>query len=396
MKNLVLLCCLQLSAAVCFGQPSSQLADPREILQKSAELLKEMNLFRYESAYRIKYFDNQDTTPVSIQQCIVLKAPKDTILNYCARVADQDAERVYDGVNFLMIWHKNKKILRDNPHVTGKKFASNNIQKSHIPGFLYSNQPFNAYLTEAERLSLTEARLYGQKCWKIEVLFPANEEITFVKRVVFIDQESGFPMRIEGYAKFQDIQDEYWELDLKNIRAERKENAVFTDFYTYPEGYAEEVYTAPNFSFELLREGSAWIPFEGKDLAGNPVVPDSAGSSGLVLIDFWYLACAPCMRAMPEVAALSKKYKDQGLLVLGLNPFDDPAVRSEEIKKFSARFGVEYPLVFIGKKVAESYLAKTYPTFYLFDKGKMVFAGAGYSPEKMAELDKKIKGRLKK
>lgn len=186
MKKSTLLFSLQFMVLVIFGQSSPAASDPREILQKSAEFLKSMNLFQYESAYRIKYFDNQDTTPVAVQQCIVLKAPKDTILNYCARISDQDAERVYDGVNFLMIWHKNKKILRDNPHITGKKFAANNIQRSHIPSFLYSDQPFNAYLTEAERLSLSEASLHGQKCWKIEVLFPANEEITFLKRVVFI------------------------------------------------------------------------------------------------------------------------------------------------------------------------------------------------------------------
>ncbi len=39
----------------------------------------------------------------------------------------------------------------------------------------------------------------------------------------------------------------------------------------------------------------------------------------VVLLDFWASWCAPCRRAHPDIQELHKKYKDQGLVVLGIN-----------------------------------------------------------------------------
>ena len=41
--------------------------------------------------------------------------------------------------------------------------------------------------------------------------------------------------------------------------------------------------------------------------------------TGPVLIDFWALWCAPCLKAMRHLDDLQEKYRDQGLTVLGIN-----------------------------------------------------------------------------
>jgi len=391
MKHLTF--CLFLEACLLSGftQATAQpAADAREVLLKTASLLKEKHLFRYEADYRIKYFDYSDTSALSKFDCIVVKAPGDSILGFWAKLSDATSDRIYDGVNFLMIWHEPKKLLRDNPHLTGKKFTNNNIQKTHIPGFIHSDQPFYSYLNDAEQLRLSDTLFNGRKCWKVDVFYPANDEITFMKRVVFIDQETRLPFRVEGYAKFQDVQDEYWELNLSELHAESNKSTSFSAFYTYPENYAEEDYVAPNFNFERLPIGSPWIAIEGRELSGNPYSMASVGTKDVVLLDFWYLACGPCMKAMPDLARLYNIYKERGLQVLGLNPFDDPVIKSGEIEKFKSRFGVAYPLIFVNKTIAETYQAKSFPTVYLIHKGQVVFSDFGYSKEKMAELENKI------
>ncbi|TYA89194.1 TlpA family protein disulfide reductase [Seonamhaeicola marinus] len=45
----------------------------------------------------------------------------------------------------------------------------------------------------------------------------------------------------------------------------------------------------------------------------------------LVLVDFWSIRCAPCIREMPHVASLYEKYKDEGFEVVGIVAEGDEA-----------------------------------------------------------------------
>ena len=39
----------------------------------------------------------------------------------------------------------------------------------------------------------------------------------------------------------------------------------------------------------------------------------------VVLIDFWTFACINCQNALPHMREWSEKYKDQGLVVIGVH-----------------------------------------------------------------------------
>ncbi|MBK8703511.1 MAG: hypothetical protein IPN33_07735 [Saprospiraceae bacterium] len=230
------------SAGIAVGQNQ----EARDILLLSVQKLKENNLFQYEASYRIKYFDNTDTSAFTHYNCTVLKMPADTVLGYYARIYNEAEDRVYDGNNFLLVWHEGKKIIRDQPRLSGKKFARDNIRRDNVPHFFYSETPFQSYLSDAKNITLSEEMLDGKKVWKVDVFFPTDEEITFLKRVVYIDRQSYLPLKVEGFAKFQDIQDEYSELILKNVRATVHAGDDFSSFYPYPADYAEEMVQTKN------------------------------------------------------------------------------------------------------------------------------------------------------
>jgi peroxiredoxin len=61
---------------------------------------------------------------------------------------------------------------------------------------------------------------------------------------------------------------------------------------------------APNFTMQSA-EGNAisLSQFKGK----------------VVMIDFWATWCPPCVKSIPEVKNLWKKYKDKGLVILGVS-----------------------------------------------------------------------------
>jgi thiol-disulfide isomerase/thioredoxin len=65
----------------------------------------------------------------------------------------------------------------------------------------------------------------------------------------------------------------------------------------------------------------------------------------VVLVDFWTYSCINCLRSIPYVRAWAEKYKDQGLLVIGVHA---PEFAFEKnignVKQAVAKLKIEYPV----------------------------------------------------
>ena len=71
-----------------------------------------------------------------------------------------------------------------------------------------------------------------------------------------------------------------------------------------------------------------------------------------LIVNFWSRGCAPCRDEFPEFIALQKKYKKQGLIVLGIALNIDVALNEDPVKvrEFLAAYGVDYPAVLAGEQ----------------------------------------------
>ncbi len=61
----------------------------------------------------------------------------------------------------------------------------------------------------------------------------------------------------------------------------------------------------------------------------------------ILLIDFWATWCPPCRAEMPFFNDLYQKYRDQGVLVIGIN-IDE---RESTVRRFIEKLGITYPVV---------------------------------------------------
>jgi len=114
----------------------------------------------------------------------------------------------------------------------------------------------------------------------------------------------------------------------------------------------------------------------------------------LVLIDFFYKNCFNCLQAMPVLQSLNDKYKNKGLRIIGIDPFDK---NENELNTFLKKRGINYSIVLSGKETAKAYRVSGYPTLYLVDKsGKIVFLQVGYGKDTEATLEEIIKVNLAK
>jgi peroxiredoxin len=130
-----------------------------------------------------------------------------------------------------------------------------------------------------------------------------------------------------------------------------------------------------------VTKGQEAPDFNLPDLSGEMVcLKDLQGK--VVLLDFWATWCLPCRKTLPELAALDKKYRDKGVVVLGLS-IDDPASYDNDyVKEFREKYEVEYKILRADKRVVEIYLGKenvSIPTLFIIDKtGKVVEKHEGF------------------
>ena len=90
--------------------------------------------------------------------------------------------------------------------------------------------------------------------------------------------------------------------------------------------------TAPNFAGISNWFNSA--PLNMADLRGK-----------VVLVDFWTYGCVNCVNTLPHVSELYAKYRDRGLVVIGVHTPEFPFERSaSNVQAALKRHGITYPV----------------------------------------------------
>ena len=89
----------------------------------------------------------------------------------------------------------------------------------------------------------------------------------------------------------------------------------------------------------------------------------------VVLVNFWATWCPPCRKEMPDLDALYKKFKDQGLVILAISDED-----VAKVKPFLTERPVTYPILLDpGRKVNDLFHIDGIPKSFVYDReGKLV------------------------
>lgn len=110
-----------------------------------------------------------------------------------------------------------------------------------------------------------------------------------------------------------------------------------------------------------------------------------AGLRGkVVLVDFWTYSCINCLRTLPYVTSWHAKYKDQGLVVIGVHTPEYAFERkTANVETALKRFGIQYPVAQDNQYGTwKAYNNQYWPAAYLIDRtGKVVlthFGEGGY------------------
>ncbi len=125
---------------------------------------------------------------------------------------------------------------------------------------------------------------------------------------------------------------------------------------------------------KYFRTGKTLSSFKTTDIDGNPInLKELKGK--VVVINFWFINCAPCRKEIPELNQLVNDYKDSSDIVFIAIALDEKSA----LKEFLAKSPFNYSIIDNGQFIASKYSVNSYPTHVILDKeGKVTFHTSGY------------------
>lgn len=127
------------------------------------------------------------------------------------------------------------------------------------------------------------------------------------------------------------------------------------------------------FNKETVTTGVLFIDFDGVDAEGKSLkFSDYVGKGNYVLADFWASWCGPCRQSIPAIKGIYEKYKEKGVVVLGVDVWD----RKDAFDKAVSDLEIPWPQICLfdnSDAVTNSYGINSIPTLILFaPDGKIV------------------------
>jgi cytochrome c biogenesis protein CcmG/thiol:disulfide interchange protein DsbE len=119
------------------------------------------------------------------------------------------------------------------------------------------------------------------------------------------------------------------------------------------------------------------LPALGVDFLGN--APEFKGKP--MIVEFWATWCPPCRASIPHLNEVNKKFKEKGLVIIGVTDED-----KGKVVEFQKTLPMDYNVAFDkGGKLGEKFGITGIPHAFIVGKdGKIVWEG---HPMRLAEAD---------
>lgn len=235
-----------------------------------------------------------------------------------------------------------------------------------------------------DTITITARDITGQTIWNTDTLSGYKTQIMF-------DRKTKLPIQIirKGLGRYSNF---YWDMEITPESIDEDSIGDFFYLFRLPMDYKmigpDVTIIKSDFkNFKPIKVEN----FDLLDYKGNKVtLSDFQGK--VVLLDFWYSSCAPCIKASPYIEKIAEKYADSNVVVLGMNPIDNVP----RIEKHYDKWKLTYNSLVCTSEVKNSLGIGSYPSFVIIDKnGMMIFKESGFSRSLMTQIEKEVKSAIR-
>ncbi|MEO9485518.1 MAG: TlpA disulfide reductase family protein [Ekhidna sp.] len=161
--------------------------------------------------------------------------------------------------------------------------------------------------------------------------------------------------------------------------------------FSFSQPTAEQMRQVEEAKKEVRRmKGSKFPEFELTTIDGKTYTNKDFEGKVLV-VNFWFSSCKPCIVEMPEMNELVEEYKNEEIVFLAPT-FDD----EERVRKFLTRRDFDYEIVADVKDFCLALNVRSYPTHFVINReGIIERVIIGYYFGTMKALRKSVRKLLK-
>lgn len=383
------ICILFLSLLTCqivAGQENND-----EILYKVIDKYIQHQSISYNINYKIKAFDKEE--PWHLNTLVMMqKVEEDSVFGgkflyeYEIEVRDSTISlgKFYDAKNLYVINHNERKITRFNSS-QGEIYPISGSFDGEIINtyFFHPKQLISTLKNEKNEINYIDSADFV----KVKIDFPDDEDINGYEKQLFLNKKNKTIEKITFQARYKDqIQRNQWLLS--NIVFDTiQENTLESMVKSYFEQYEiKDFEPRTEEDFKLMDYGETAPIIEGKlfpDYSKNVKI----NPEKVTVLDFWYTACMPCIKAIPHLNRIKKKYGDQ-IQIVGVNDIDTDPKNKQKIEAFLNGSPINYKILLVDS-IPKEYNILVYPTLYIIGVDNTVkYNSTGYSDDLFEKLDK--------
>lgn len=380
MKNkigIILLMAVLLSA--CFQKKDEALDVSKQILQLVQSELDSISTMEYDVKSFMLFMGHTDTM-ITNAHCYTQKDSMDKAVGYYYRI-DLDTSRNLYGKAGAFWETPSGCMLLDKKTPKHYLFqALSNIRM--YKHWLKHNDSYPQYLgidTHQNRV-----------CWVIKINRKVDSECTEIYNILYIDTLQRLPIRGIEYFNCLGGMTQYKEYHISNLQCDVE---IDDDLFlpTTPEIIDRKI-NYDSLTIAIIGKAAPeWTLQKAEDTTQTLSLSDFKGK--VVLLDFWYMSCYPCIKAIPEIKKLKQKYQGQ-LEILAINSFDKNKL--DLLREFIEKKEMNYTILLGDRELDKQYFVPGYPSFYLIDKkGKIAYMSWGYGSGMVHEFSVEINKLLK-
>ncbi|MFH0878140.1 MAG: redoxin domain-containing protein, partial [Lentisphaerota bacterium] len=284
------------------------------------------------------------------------------------------------------------------------------VWKSLLPDkkALFSKDPeevLSRIFTESAAELFPDEKIEGHDCWVLEM--NATRDFLWFQSPrarMWIDQSNGLIRCIESLAggknlsgdKDADVQ-QFKQTGFRYVLSSLVVNEPLDrSVLTWQASEKDRKVRDPEELFGMSRKGLSRSALSGKAppdfslplLSGGTFrLADHTGS--VVVVDFWSTWGGPGAKTLPDMQALSDRFKDQGVIVVGISR--DMPGQKDKVLKALEEAGVTYDVGIDEGRVADQFGVSSIPCFFLLDRdGVVQGCKVGYSQDSEEDLSESI------
>ena len=369
--------------------------DPKSILEKSFEKCQSIENGYYEMTKYVKLQGRIDTIEVS-QKTYFKKQQSDTPYTFIFH-SEFFSEDLGGMVNILYTGNEIVLYVDSLGSITPKKDREYDIRNIFIKNTVFalfwpitntSSFPLpdnSALISNNIKVTLLkEENIQGSPCYLINMKVQPDYDNTVLEQhglttkieyLFWIDKKNHIPLQYVVHKNI-DVENQYEKYTLTKFDFNSLEDDTRLTLQSLPENIHLSILPEKeSVKDELLEIGMPAPDWELPLVSGGAKkLSDLKGD--MVLLNFFYTSCPPCVKEMPHLNKLHEKYVGKGLHVIGINLIN---YNINDINYFINKHNITFPTLMGTEDIKNRYNILYFPTTYLIDReGKIIYRQVGF------------------